>query len=408
VGHARDLDGEDGRRLMNGRLTVLITARNAEATIERAVRSALAQGGEVLLVDDHSSDATAARAHAAGGDRLRIVSPAEHETIGHARQTGIEAVTTPFMMWVDADDEAQPGRAARLLARLEREGADLVFDAADLHDGHTNAFLRHLPIPDYLRRDPTGVRQFERNVLPSLGWPLMRTSWAQRIGYDRTCHGVEDYDFFLRSCLEGARVGYETVPGYHQYAYPTSISRALADRRAGVKALLAKHGYPMIRARYAAAGHGYAITAWALVAVAVYREDYDSAAHFVEEAAATVANPAHVLELDGPCAEPEGWRVAFYRGTLALLADHAPLARRELARAHAISPSAETANNLGVALARVGARTQARRLFESAAKLFPSYLDARLNLDSPQPNRITTHPLRRSAARSEYPVAIGA
>jgi glycosyltransferase involved in cell wall biosynthesis len=393
---------------MHGCLTVLITARNAEATIERAVRSALAQGGDALLVDDHSSDATAERARAAGGDRLRIVSPAEHETIGHARQTGIEAVTTPFLMWVDADDEAQPGRAARLLARLEREGADLLFDAADLYDGQTGEFLRHLPIPDYLRRDPTGVRQFERNVLPSLGWPLMRTSWAQRIRYDRACHGVEDYDFFLRSCLEGARVGYEMVPGYRQYAYPTSVSRQLAHRRAGVKALLAKHGYPMIRARYAAAGHGYAITAWALAAVAIYREDFASAAHFVEEAAATVGNRAHVLEPEGPCPETEGWRLGFYRGTLALLAGDPHVARRELARAHAISQTPETANNLGVALARVGARTQARRLFEWAAKLFPAYLDASVNLEAAQPDRITTHPLRRTAARSEYPVAVSA
>ena len=123
-------------------VTIAVVARDAEATIARCMRSALAQGGAILLVDDHSTDTTAARARSVAGSRLQVVSPDRHETIGRARQTAIDAVTTPFLMWIDADDEAQPGRAGRLLSRLEHEGADLVYDAADLHDGATGAFIR--------------------------------------------------------------------------------------------------------------------------------------------------------------------------------------------------------------------------------------------------------------------------
>lgn len=388
-------------------VSILIVARNAAATIERAVRSALAQGGPIVLVDDHSSDDTAAIAQSVAGRRVEVIAPERHETIGLARQTAIEAVRTRYAMWVDADDEALPGRAARLLARLEDEGADLVFDAADLHDGTTGVFLRHMPIPTYLQCDPSAVRQFERNVLPSLGWPLVRTSWAERVGYDRSLHGVEDYDFLLRSCMEGARVAYEPTPGYRQFAYATSISRDLADRRAGVRALLGKHDYGLIRARFEAAGHPPAVAVWALVAVAFYREDWRRAAALLDEAARTIADPQRPLEADGPCPQPEGWRLAFYRGTLALLTNRSDSARLELGRAHTIARTAESANNLGVALARLGLTSQAQALFDEAEQHFPAYLDAVRNRASAAPACITTHPLRRTASRSEYPNLAG-
>jgi glycosyltransferase involved in cell wall biosynthesis len=384
-------------------VTVVIAARNAGATIERAVRSALHTGGPIVLVDDHSEDDTAVRARAVGGHRLTVVSPEHHETIGRARQTGIEAVTTRFAMWVDADDEAMPGRADRLLSRLEREGADIVFDAADLHDGATGAFLRHMPIPGYLQQDPTGVRQFERNVIPSLGWPLVRTSWAERVGYDPACHGVEDYDFLLRSVMEGARIAYEPTPGYRQYAYPASVSRELASRREGVRTLLQKHEYGLIRARYGAAGHSEAITAWALVAVAMYREDWAAAGTFIDEAAAQPVDPARVLEPAGPCPHPEGWRRGFHRGTLALLTGRFDIARRELTEAQRFARTPESSNNLGVALARFGQRDEAEALFVEAEQGFPSYVDASNNRVSATPSCITSHPLRHTAARVEYP-----
>lgn len=390
---------------MSDQVTVVIAARNAAATIQRCVRSVVREGKSIVLVDDHSTDGTATLACAAGGSRLRVVSPMWHDTIGRARQAGIDAVTTRVAMWVDANDEVVPGRAERLLARMEDEGADLVFDSADLHDGPTGAFVRHLPLPEYARRDPAGVRQFERNVIPSIGWPLVRTSWAQRIGYDVTCHGVEDYDFLLRSCMEGARLAYEPVPGYRQFAYACSVSRHIANRRSGVRDLLKKHEYQLIRARFGAAGHDPAIAAWALVAVAIYREDWGAAAGFLDVAARGTADPLRVLEADGPCAHPEGWRLGFYRGTVALLNGRLDEARRELARAHAVAPAAESANNLGVALARLGFHREAGDLFTEALDSFPGYLDATHNRATATPSSVTTHPLRRSPARIEYPAA---
>ncbi|MGH9374380.1 MAG: hypothetical protein ACRD15_22920, partial [Vicinamibacterales bacterium] len=228
-------------------------------------------------------------------------------------------------------------------------------------------------------------------------------SWTERVGYDSACHGVEDYDFLLRSCMDGARVSYEPTAGYRQFAYPTSVSRDLTARRAGVRALLQKHDYSLIRARFHAAGHSEAVTVWALVAVSLYREDWGAATAFLDEAAAMIVDPRHVLEADGPCPHPEGWRLGFYRGTLALLTGRIDIARRELAAAHVRARLPESANNLGIALARFGCRSEADALFLEAERSLPAYLDAAHNRISATPSCITTHPLRQAPARSEYP-----
>jgi hypothetical protein len=170
-----------------------------------------------------------------------------------------------------------------------------------------------------------------------------------------------------------------------------------------VRTLLQKHEYGLIRARYGAAGHAEAVTAWALVAVAMYREDWSAAGAFIDEASALPIDPARVLEAAGPCPHPEGWRRGFYRGTLALLTGRFDIARRELTEAQRFARTPESSNNLGVALARFGQRDEAEALFVEAEQGFPSYVDAANNRVSANPSCITSHPLRHTAARVEYP-----
>jgi len=109
-----------------------------------------------------------------------------------------------------------------------------------------------------------------------------------------------------------------------------------------------------------------------------------------------------VDEPDGPCPMPEGWRVAFYRGTLHAQRGEFAQARDALAAAHALSPEPDSANNLGVSRAQCGDLSGARASFAFALRTRPDYLDARLNLELALPDRITTHPLRRVRARADY------
>lgn len=383
-------------------VTVVICARNAAATIERAVRSAGRQGGPVLVVDDGSSDGTGEIARETGVVGLRVVRPAVHNTLGHARAVGVQAVQTPWLQWLDADDELLPGRAARLSGRAKAEGWDAVWDAAVLRDGPTGAPVRVLPMPAFLQQPNAAVRLFERNHAPGPAWPLVRTAFARRVGYDPGLPTADDLDFMLRGVCAGGRFGFVAECGYRQFAYPASLSRQANQQRTWVGAVLGKHDYADVRDRYRAAGYASRVAAWGLVAMATFRQEWSAALAFLDAACPDRTDDA-VLEPEGPWPFRERWRYAFQRGTLRLLegADDAAAAR-DLECAESLDPTPETANNLGVAWWRLGHRTDAREALCCAARRLTGYADARANVVAEEPTRITWHPLRRTPSRSDY------
>jgi glycosyltransferase involved in cell wall biosynthesis len=382
--------------------TVVICARNAVTTIARAVRSAVRQGGPVLLIDDWSHDHTADVARSIGGAALRIVRPEVHRTLGYARLKGAGAVSTPWLQWLDADDELLPGRAERLLDRAHGERWDAVWDAAELYSGETATRIRRLPMPAFMQPAGAAVRLFERNHVPGPAWPLVRTDFARRVGYDATLPTADDLDFMLRGLRAGGRFGFVAEHGYRQYAYPTSLSRDRAHQHAWVATVLRKHKYADVRARYVAAGFSKRVCSWALVSMASFRCEWHTALTSLDDASPPGAAD-EVLEPEGPWPFRESWRRAFHRGTLLLLLGARDAeAADELRRAEAIEPTAEGANNLGVALARLGDTLAAARGFASAQERFPNYADARRNQQSDALYRITVHPLRRDPSRSEY------
>ncbi len=385
---------------MNG-ATIVIPARNAAATIERAIASALRQGDySLLLIDDFCEDDTVERAKKAAGARLRVVSPREHRTLGFARQAGVNAVTTPFLVWCDADDELMPGRVNRLVTAMKTEGTDIAADGAELVDGATGRLTGVSRIPAFLGAAQPPVREFERNYLPGDGVAAFRTDRLRSLGYDAVISS--DMDVILRAIAAGYRFSLLDEIGYRIYTYPKSLSRFGNELRRTYRAALMKHSYDIVRQLYRKAPYTPSITAWGLVSMALFRQEYEQALSFVDEASSLITDPAEILEPEGPMPVPEAWRAGFYRGTALLFLDRPAEALLPFEKAEALLPTPEGSNNLGIALSRAGQKHEARSYFELALKKFPDFLDARLNLESEVPLRITSHPLRSFVFRSDY------
>ncbi|HYE85409.1 MAG TPA: glycosyltransferase [Vicinamibacterales bacterium] len=369
--------------------TVIIVARDAGRTIARAVRSAVAEApARILVVDDHSSDDTAAIARAEGGDRIDVIQTVEHRTLGFARQTGLMAVRTGHAVWLDADDELLPGRVARLLAALTDTGASIAADGAEFVDEATGSIVS-APIPAVLRHGEAAVRLFERNYLPGPGVIAVRTDAAAAIGYDSALHGAEDIDFLLRAIAAGQRSTFVDAIGYRCHASPTSHSRDLTRQRAMYTRALRKHDYSSVRRLYIEAGEERAAW-WALASMAIYRDEYGAAYGFLTEARRAAA------------AGEDTWRFDFQGGTLQLLMGRPQVAHRLLAAAERLQPTPEGANNLGVATAQMGDRRGADALFQAALERLPGYRDALVNLTSVPAAHITSHPLRSEPNRQDY------
>jgi chlorobactene glucosyltransferase len=116
-------------------VSVIIPARNESTTIETVVRSVLASRYhplEVIVVDDRSTDETAAAVArlAAEDSRIRLLPgaplPAGWYGKPWACVQGARAATGHLLLFTDADTRHEPELLGRAVGALQRERADLV------------------------------------------------------------------------------------------------------------------------------------------------------------------------------------------------------------------------------------------------------------------------------------------
>lgn len=103
-----------------GRTTdVVVPARNEGHVISDVVRPLASAGVDVVVVDDRSTDDTAARAAVAGGRVLAAPAP-DPSWLGkpHACAIGAAATTAPVVVFLDADVRPSPDLPGRLAAAV--------------------------------------------------------------------------------------------------------------------------------------------------------------------------------------------------------------------------------------------------------------------------------------------------
>ena len=110
------------------RLSVIIPAWNAADTLRDCVESVVAAAAgipvEVVVVDDGSTDGTAALASSlAGRHALLQVLSQENAGVSAARNRGLAAAKGDYVAFVDADDTLAPGSLAAMASSLTRRSA---------------------------------------------------------------------------------------------------------------------------------------------------------------------------------------------------------------------------------------------------------------------------------------------
>jgi glycosyltransferase involved in cell wall biosynthesis len=117
--------------------SVIVTAWNVGPYIDTALQSVLdadLDRPEIIVVDDGSSDETAARIAAVirrnpGRARWRSIQLARNTPggVGAAANIGLEEARGDAVVFLDGDDWLQPDVLRRALARLDASGADMLF-----------------------------------------------------------------------------------------------------------------------------------------------------------------------------------------------------------------------------------------------------------------------------------------
>ncbi len=222
------------------RVSVVMPVYNGERFIAESVRSVLASELaelELLVLDDGSTDgsAAAARAAAAGDPRARIVT-LPHGGVAAARNAGLREAHAPLIANLDADDVMFPHRLARQAAFL------------DAHREYVGIGSRALVIDAQGRPTRVGVRLFtheeiDRAHMEGRGgavWnPTMtfRRDVAVRVGvYLDTLHTTgEDHDLWLRMAEVGKLANLpDVLIAYRIHDRNASLSAADRERRLAV------------------------------------------------------------------------------------------------------------------------------------------------------------------------------
>lgn len=123
---------------MHPQVSIIVGVYNGEKYLAQLLDSVLAQTAQswfCICVNDGSTDSSEQilDAYAKRDGRFRVVSR-NNGGVGAARNTALELVETPFVMFADQDDKMLPMAVEKALAAIESSGADVVRFQSNRHD----------------------------------------------------------------------------------------------------------------------------------------------------------------------------------------------------------------------------------------------------------------------------------
>lgn len=225
---------------------ILLPVRNGSATLEEALASIRAQtfpGFRCLVLDDGSTDSSAAIADAAAAADARfVVRRLPFRGIVATLNAGLELTSAELVARLDADDCMAPERLERQVGLLRaRPEVDVVGSAVE--------FFGDRIAPDLVTYERwMNAAQTEEEIARDLfvECPLahpsvvMRTEVVRRASGYRDAGYPEDYDLFLRLWRGGSRFAkvpgvltrLRDHPGRLTRTHPSYRSRALLECKA--------------------------------------------------------------------------------------------------------------------------------------------------------------------------------
>ncbi|WP_074015191.1 glycosyltransferase [Actinomyces polynesiensis] len=225
-------------------VSTIVTAFNAANTIERAVASAVEQeyGGDhrVIVIDDGSTDATAAVVRGLEHPNLTFIS-VEH--VGRARALNYalaEAEGSELIANLDADDVMLPGRIGRQSVAFAQNTALGVLGSA-YYEVHFESNVDAVPSGAFLVAPPRSNLELRRLMAQSFAichsCATYRRSAAFDVGlFDESLRSRIDFDLWLRMVTSGWQIeNLSDVLGVHLKASGTSFDRRFSPLRSAME-----------------------------------------------------------------------------------------------------------------------------------------------------------------------------
>jgi glycosyltransferase involved in cell wall biosynthesis len=215
------------------KVSAVIPAYNASATISEAVMSALSQSHqdvEVIVCDDASIDDTCDVVDSIKDDRIILLSNETNRGSGFSRDRAIAAAGGDFIAMLDADDAWLPQRVSRLLDAVDGHASTMVFDdIAECRESGNGLVARW----NMRGADAFGARGQPVDVAAQ-DWvaskrllikPLIPTAPLRHSGVRHSARTFgEDTEFVLKLVSNGLRLRYVPEATYKYRTTRTSAS----------------------------------------------------------------------------------------------------------------------------------------------------------------------------------------
>jgi len=243
---------------MAPKISVILPTFNRAATLPMACQSVLDQSFgdlELIIVDDGSSDDTAAVVGALGDERVRYIRQETNGGAASARNKGLEAAKGEFIAFQDSDDMWLPGKLAAQLAQFETlpddvgvvTGSKIVY-GRDENWNYGDGKVACAPPPsgrlsleeDQVKRCLSGNRISLQNAL------FRRTCYPDPEWFDPCAKANEDWEFSAR-LGQHTRIYEDVKPLVLAFISPDSISTQSRKKFIGLIRMIKKNRQQLSR-----------------------------------------------------------------------------------------------------------------------------------------------------------------
>ncbi|KPJ93918.1 MAG: glycosyl transferase [Gammaproteobacteria bacterium SG8_11] len=180
-------------------VSVIVPTYNRKSLLERAVRSVLAQTvqpQEIIVVDDGSTDDTVAMLQ--NFDSEIIYHYQSNQGVSKARNSGISLARSPWIAFLDSDDEWLADKLQRQWEALQRHADFLLCHTEEIwirRGKRVNPMNKHQKYGGYIYDKCLPLCAISPSSV------MMHRQLFEQVGlFDESLPACEDYDMWLRVC----------------------------------------------------------------------------------------------------------------------------------------------------------------------------------------------------------------
>lgn len=222
-------------------VSIIVAAYNVEKYIEECLESIVNQTRrniEIIIVDDGSADATTGiiRKYEEKDTRIKAIYKKENEGLLAARRSGVEVATSPYIIFLDADDRLDVELCEFISEVTQREDADIIQFGVEINNysgdqKKYNWLIHNLSPLEETLIDENIIRKayIERKISTVLWGKIFKTYLCKKVykllPYEHCYVGEDIFTFYLLAYFAHDYKGINTK-GHYIYNYGYGVGNA--------------------------------------------------------------------------------------------------------------------------------------------------------------------------------------